>query len=339
MPFDHLLTERLKLFELTDLNESELEILCHRQATLESCKYYTSNCIAKQNSSFKSIGNFTILHHNVRSLRKNGDEFKDLVCSLNIPISCALVTETWLKDTTASPVLNGFTLWQQNRDCRCGGGVGIFVNSSLNCFVREDLKLDSNILESLFLEISNNNARNILIGCIYRPPEGSILQCIEQFEIMFGKLQNENKIIYIGGDFNINLLHYSVDGLVSQFIELFLSQNLYPTVDRPTRVSNTTNTLIDCFFTNFLGPATSGVIVDTMVSDHFPIILTSSLGLLPNKVPKVSNRRFAPDKIEAFNTRLLSLFENFNQIECANTAVNFFCETIESEIDNFSPCP
>ena len=74
-----------------------------------------------------------------------------------------------------------------------------------------------------------------------------------------------------------------------------------------------------------------------MVSDHFPIILTSSLGLLPNKVPKVSNRRFAPDKIEAFNTRLLSLFENFNQIECANTAVNFFCETIESEIDKFFP--
>ena len=95
--------------------------------------------------------------------------------------------------------------------------------------------------------------------------------------------------------------------------------------------------LIDRIFTNFLGPATSGVIIDTMMSDHFPIILSSNLGFRPNKVPKVWNRRFTPDQTESFRNRLFTLFENFYHIDCANTALNLFCETIESEIDNFFP--
>ena len=45
--------------------------------------------------AFKGAGNFVILHHNVRNLLKNGEQFMDLVCNLNIQISCVLVTETW----------------------------------------------------------------------------------------------------------------------------------------------------------------------------------------------------------------------------------------------------
>ena len=101
------------------------------------------------------------------------------------------------------------------------------------------------------------------------------MQFTEELESLFGKLRNEKKIMYIGGDFNINLLNYSVDNTVSQFVDLFVSQNFYPTLNRPTRVSDQTNTLIDCIFTNFLGPAMSGVIVDTLVSHHFLIILSS----------------------------------------------------------------
>ena len=169
------------------------------------------------------------------------------------------------------------------------------------------------------------------------PPEGSILQCIEEFEIILGRLKNENKILYIGGHFNINLLNFCGDNFVSQFVQLFISHNLYPTLNRPTRVSDTTNTLIDCLFTNFLGPATSEVIVDTLVSDHFPIILSSDFGIKPNKVPRVMSRRFTLDKAESFRTKLFTLFANFNHIACANTALNFFCKTIESEIDEFFP--
>ena len=92
---------------------------------MDTCKYYSSSPLEHQNSAFAWKGKLTILHHNVRSLVKNGEDFKDLVLNLDIKISCLLVTETWLREETVPPSLDGFTLRQQNRMGRDGGGVAI----------------------------------------------------------------------------------------------------------------------------------------------------------------------------------------------------------------------
>ena len=283
---------------------------------------------------------FSFSVHNVRSLLKNGEHFKDLVLNLNIKISCILVTETWLREATVPPSLYGFTLHQQNRVGRNGGGVAIYLDSSLNHVIREDLKCNSSTFESIFVEIDCTGSKNIIVGCIYRPPDGDFSRYLEELESLLEKLNDETKIVYLGGDFNLNLLHYTGNSQVSQFLELLMSRNIYPTLNRPTRVSEKTNTLIDCIFTNFLGPAVSGVIADTTVSDHFPIILSSNHSLKSNTLPRVKNRRFTFDKTKAFRRRLSALFRNFQHFDSANAALNFFCDTIESEIDNFFPfCP
>ena len=49
------------------------------------------------------------------------------------------------------------------------------------------------------------------------------------------------------------------------------------------------------------------------------------------------NRRFHHDKTIAFRRRLTVLFKDFHHIDCANTALNFFCDVIEIEIDHFFP--
>ena len=304
---------------------------------MDTCKYYNSSSFESQNRAFAGDGKLIILHHNVRSLLSNGEHFKDLVLDLHIKISCLLITETWLSDTTVPPSINGFTLRHQNRVGRSGGGVGIYLQSSLDHAIREDLRFVSGAFESIFVEIDCTSSKNIIVGCIYRPPDGDFRKCLEDLESLLEKLKNESKIVYIGGDFNINLLHYPGDRLVSQFVELFLSQNLYPTMNRPTRVSDKAHTLIDCIFTNFLGPAVSGVIVDTTVSDHFPIILSSDHSLKSYRLPRVLNRKFTADKTKAFRRRLLDLFRNFHHINSSNAALNFFCDTIETEIDKFFP--
>ena len=189
------------------------------------------------------------------SLIKNGEQFRDNIYNLNVPLSCILVTETWLKENSVSPALRNFNFAKQNRIGRSGGGVGIYLQSSLNYIIREDLKCISDDIESIFVEIKGENSKNILLVCIYRLPEANIPKCLEELEILFEKLRNDNKNRYIGGDFNINLLNYPNDGNVSQFIKRFLSLSIYPTINRPTRVSKSTNTLIDCIFTIFLRPS------------------------------------------------------------------------------------
>ena len=42
MSLDDLIAERLRFFELVDLDESQLELLCQRRETLDACKYYNS---------------------------------------------------------------------------------------------------------------------------------------------------------------------------------------------------------------------------------------------------------------------------------------------------------
>ena len=136
---------------------------------MDTCKYYSSSSLAHQNSVFAWKGKLTILHLNVRSLVKNGEDFKDLVLNLYIKISCLLVTETWLREETVPPSLYGFTLRQQNRIGRDCGGVAIFLHSSLNYLIREDLKCTRVARLKAFSWKLTTGSKNITVGCIYRP--------------------------------------------------------------------------------------------------------------------------------------------------------------------------
>ena len=85
-----------------------------------------------------------------------------------------------------------------------GGGVGIFLKHEVKFKRRYDLE---NRLESLWIEICLKNSKSVLIGCYYRPPEGSkylINNFSEVFEEQLTNVVKTNKEIIILGDFNID---------------------------------------------------------------------------------------------------------------------------------------
>ena len=49
-------------------------------------------------SKFESSDTFSVLHLNVRSLRKNFEDFKELYQTLNLKLSIAYFSETWADD-------------------------------------------------------------------------------------------------------------------------------------------------------------------------------------------------------------------------------------------------
>ena len=64
------------------------------------------------------------------------------------------------------------------------------------------------------------------------------------------KLSYENKSVVLLGDFNADLLKYVSDSDTSDFLDLVFSNALVPLISSPTRVTPTSQTLIDNIFTN-----------------------------------------------------------------------------------------
>ena len=71
------------------------------------------------------------------------------------------------------------------------------------------------------------------------------------------KVQKENKICYIMGDFNINLLNYDKHKQTTYFVDILYFNSFLPVINRPTRINvfndNFTATLIDNIVTNDIG--------------------------------------------------------------------------------------
>ena len=129
----------------------------------------------------------------------------------------------------------------------------------------------------LKLKRGQQNARNVLIGVIYRPPNQDIFLFNEKLNNIMNDVLMENKICYLLGDYNINILNYASHVHTAQFVDMMSSSGFIPLITRPTRVTATSATLIDNIFTNYLediGHSIQGLFI-TDVSDHFPIFHVS----------------------------------------------------------------
>ena len=335
---DTEIPEKLNLFDLYDSADADQDILYNRSETLYNCQYYSPLSVSEQNTCLKEPRIFQLLHHNVRSIIKNGAKFRDFIHNTNLPLSCILITETWMRDCTHAINIPKFVFTGANRKNKTGGGVGIYVSEALDFAQLDNLTCQSASMENIAIEITRENRKNIIVTCTYRPPDGNFQDFLVELEALLERLRNSRRICFLGGDWNINLLQYNNDRLTTQFIDLLLSYNMIPCTGKPTRIGENSNTLIDCIFTNFLGKAASGVIVETDVSDHFPIFVSTDLDdAHKNLEPKQKKRLITQDRIDLCNQHLIAVFDNFENIESLDNAMETFCGALESSIDYFFP--
>ena len=132
------------------------------------------------------------------------------------------------------------------------------------------------MFESIFIEIDKhvfNKNSNIVIGVIYRPPNTDINCFNESLNVILDKLKNENKLCFLMGDYNINLLNSDKRNPTSDFVELMHSYSFLSLINRPTRITATSATLIDNIFVNYSDLQNSfQCILVTDISDHLPVV-------------------------------------------------------------------
>ena len=157
--------------ELTLFNENMLNLDTSYFIPEEASQYLT-------NVDSKSL---SILHVNIRSLKKNFENFKLLLSNLSFCFKIICLTETWSKDQNMTQnslfnLPNYAAIHQDRRNNKRGGGVCTYIHNSVTFKVRHDLSLCGNDSESLCVELINKKSKNVIINTIYRPPAGKIKQ-------------------------------------------------------------------------------------------------------------------------------------------------------------------
>lgn len=226
--------------------------------------------------------------------------------------------ETRLNDAISSIYsIDGYASYFSNRSTTAGG-LAIFVNSNFDVRTPSNLCSRLPYIEYLFLEITK--PRKFLVGMIYRPPNSSIDDFITTLTDIIITTITYGIPVYIMGDLNINILNYS-DNNSQLLVNLFHSYGFFSTINKPTRVTSHSATLIDHIWTNNVDNYIHSGIIYSSISDHFPV--TSSFSLLQSeslrKPITFKIRKYTNENISSFKSELT----NYNWNLFKNSDVNY----------------
>ena len=144
--------------------------------------------------------NLRTLIVNCNSIQGKTSEFKTAVHYIrpDIILGCESKLSPDVLDAEIFPP--GYVALRKDRK-RGGGGVFILTKS---CFTvsRVDTSLLHNSSEQIWARISLKNAKDLFVGCFYRPPRVTELPFKELNEVLNRGLKIKDKTIILGGDFN-----------------------------------------------------------------------------------------------------------------------------------------
>ena len=284
------------------------------------CSYFDSDTLNQyiKNTSCK----LSLYHFNARSLNRHANDVTNHLATLNCHFNIYGFTETWFKDNDDSNLVDieGYSAVNCNRKGRNGGGASLFIDNDIEYTNRDDLTIKCEDCDSIFIEIKRKErglTRKIIIGVIYRPDYVDLDSFFSDLARVFDIVNNEHKTCYIMGDFNIDLLKFSSNNKVSNFVNLIYSNNFFPCIDRPTRITENNATLLDNIITNDTSAKIGSGVFVTDITDHFPIFTTTcnsdSNNLNHQSYSKISKvRQLKPDNIRGFKNSLS--LTNFNEI-------------------------
>ena len=307
-----------------------------------SSDYFTADSFSSKCKKYSTNKNdFSLIHLNIRSIPKNMDQFLMFLETVNCEFSIIGFTETWLKEENVDCYgISGYNCEHNYRKDKIGGGVSLFIKNEMEYNCRKDLTLLNSHIESLFVEIPKceNLKRNILIGVIYRPPKSFINLFNEYMNTILETIKSENALPYIIGDFNINLLNQKDNSLTSDFLNMMYSFSFVPVINKPTRITNSSSSLIDNIFRTCSNVNVMQGLFETDISDHLPIFLIIKEHVINKETNFVTTRDYSASNILQFtekhkNTR----WDDVLNCKEPEMAYKVFYKILYKEYDQYFP--
>ena len=170
------------------------------------------------------FSDLTIFQGNVRSLNANFDSITEIFDNCQKLPNVLAITETKLKKYDDEPEKEGYE-FERSDTTTDFGGVGIYLANHLDYTIRNDLNLEANYCEDIWIDIEMNqnkdksvmNRSNLVIGVIYRHPGHKYdTFCHKLCQTL--SILNASKTNYIlVGDFNIDLIKFEHHVVLRRF--------------------------------------------------------------------------------------------------------------------------
>lgn len=222
-------------------------------------------------------------------------------------------------------IQNYIVIAQYSRSTTVGGGVVILSKERLGGRHLISQKINGLCQDKLFeccvAKFKVDNHKFLLAG-IYRKPQFKTDEFLIKLNSLIDFLTGKEKHIILTGDFNIDILKNSKES--RDLINILQRHGLTYLVDFPTRVTATSQTCLDNFFTNIdLNELKiSGVL--TYLSDHDGQILELlKTNVKVNKSLKIRQRSFSPDNMQLFKSLLEN--EDWLAVYCSPTELKYDC--------------
>jgi hypothetical protein len=248
---------------------------------------------------------------NARSLPKHEQDIKKYLNNLDTSFSIIGISETWLTpDNFMLYDFDNYTGISNHRINKRGGGVALFIKNDIQYIERPDLTIMSDSIECVHIEIDKKcfaTEKPILVCTIYRPPNTDVALFNDMLSKHIRSLNPNKYILYLMGDYNINLLNIESHALTLDFLNMMYSFDIYPLITKPTRVSDSSATLIDNIFCNCITQCnTKNGIFYTDISDHFPVFVIDTSYTHKVKPKVISFRDYSEKNKMNFREAILS---------------------------------
>ena len=142
---------------------------------------------------------------------------------------------------------------------------------------------------------------------------------------LLASISKENKISYVLGDWNLDLINHHCHDTTGELLETMYSRMFFPLITRPTRITSNTATLIDNIFTTNVNNLSVSGLMFCDISDHLPIftlLLDQNKNL--NKTSWLSFRDKSGNNVAKFKGRLANV--HWDELsECKDTDCAYRC--------------
>ena len=280
----------------------------------------------------------SVIHLNIRSISRNGDAFITFLSCLKRSFDVICLSETFVNDLNiVNNFLDDYIGYHSIREGdRARGGVAIYIKKHINASLLPNFTINADFIETVFIEIINNNKKTT-IGCCYRRPDSNKDQFLNYCNENYSSFNPYLSDYILCGDWNLCMLRASESPQLASFYEMMNYFSFLPTILQPSRFTDDNCSLIDNIFISNLNNFCSGLLC-TDISDHLPVFLIykNYYNVPINNSEKITYRLINETTLNNLYSGLLN--EN---LHTPNTSIDNQIEHLNSKIlENFQRfCP